>query len=179
MEGEEPQLTEAESGQIIPPMVVSRPALVIPVWVRMLAGIETGVLGASLMCVWLFAHSWWSGEGIFTPANIWATSVYGSSVMRYGPARPYSGLATHFAMACCLGVLFAVLSSRVRRFPVILLLGLFAGVAWYFSLVTWNRWIALYSQQPETFLAYLLFGIVLSRMPSRGVQLAGVLTSTN
>ena len=179
MEGEEPQFSEPTSGQIKPPVIVMAPAIAVPIWVRILAGVETGVLGAGLMCVWLFSHSWWSGAGVLAPANIWATSIHGSAVMRYAPARPYSGLAIHFAMACLVGVIFAVLSSQLRRFPFVLIFSLFASVAWYFLLVSWNRWIALYSQQPETFLAYLLFGIVLSRMPSRSVELAGVLASTD
>ena len=83
----------------------------------------------------------------------------------------------HFAMACVAGGLFSVLAGGIRRFSLVFLLGLAAGAVWYFVLAYWNRWIAVYSPQPETFIAYLLFGIALSRTPSRGVHLAGVLAS--
>jgi hypothetical protein len=179
MEGETPQIVNAESEPWPPLVIVPAPVVVVPAWVRVLAGIETGVLGAALMSAWLFSHSWWTGEGILTPANIWATTMFGGSVMRYGPAHPYSGIAVHFLMACLLSAVFSLVCGRVRRFPVVLLLGLFTAIVWYFLLVSWNRWIAVYSQQPETFLAYLLFGVVLSRAVSRSAHLAGVLASTN
>ena len=118
------------------------------------------------------------GDRVLTAANIWATSIYGSAAMRYYPARPMSGLAVHFAMACVAGSLFSAIAGGVKRFPLVFLLGLAAGAAWYFCLVYWNRWIAVYSPQPETFVAYLLFGIVLSRTPSRCVHLAGVFATT-
>jgi len=179
MDGAEPQFSDSQMDPVVPPVAVSRPAVVVPSWVRILAGIESGALGAALMIVWLFGHSWWNGDRVLTAANIWATSVHGSAVMRYLPAKPVSGLAIHFAMACVVGSLFSLAAGGIKRFSVVFLLGLAAGAAWYLILVYWNRWIAVYSPQPETFIAYLLFGIVLSRTPSRCVHLAGVLATTH
>ncbi len=178
MDGAQPQFNDRQTGQAAPPVFVP-PAAIIPFWIRILAGIESGVLGAGLMVAWLFGQSWWNGDRVLTAANIWATSIYGSAAMRYFPARPIPGLAVHFVMACVAGSLFSAAVGGVRRFPFVFLLGLASGAAWYFSLAYWNRWIALYSPQPETFIAYLLFGIVLSRTPSRCVHLAGVLAATD
>jgi len=179
MEGEQPQLSDTVDEPMPPPSFAPVATAAVPVWVRVLAGIETGVLGAGFMCVWLFAHSWWGGDRFLTPAKIWATTLLGGSVMRYGPGRPLVGLAVHFSLACVVSVVFAVLSVRIRRFPVAVVMGLLAGGCWYFLLVWWNRWIAVYSQQPETFLGFLVFGIVLSRSPSRCIHLAGVLASAD
>ena len=177
MDGDGPQFSNQQSDQMLPPIAVYPAALVVPYWIRILVGIESGVLGACLMLVWLFGHSWWNGDRVLTAANIWATSIYGSAAMRNLPAKPISGLAVHFAMACVAGGLFSAFAGGIRRFPLVFMLGLAAGAVWYFVLVYWNRWIVVYSPQPETFIAYLLFGIVLSRTPSRSVHLAGVLGS--
>ena len=177
MDGSEPQFSDLQT-ELVPPVATLPPIVIIPIWVRILAGIESGVLGAGVMVAWLFGHSWWNGDRVLTAANIWATTIYGSAAMRYFPARPISGLAVHFAMACVAGSLFSAAAGGIKRFPFVFLLGLAAGSLWYFGLVYWNRWIAVYSPQPETFVAYLLFGIVLSRSPSRCVHLAGVFAST-
>ena len=179
MDGEDPQFSVDTGGLLSPPIVAPIPVVTIPLVVRLLAGIETGVLGGSLMAAWMFAHSWWIGERLLAPANIWATSLYGGSVMRYGPSRPLAGFAVQLAMACLVAVAYALAAGGWKRFYLAFLSGLAAGASWYFLLVYWNRWIAVYSPQPETFISYLLFGIVLSRTPLRCIHLAGVLASAD
>jgi hypothetical protein len=181
MDGVEPEFSDPQAEPAnppiaVPPVAILPPSVVIPFGVRILSGIETGALGAGVMAVWLFGNSWLHGDRLLTAANIWATSIYGSAAMRYFPARPISGLAIHVTMACLAGGLFSAAVGNLKRFPVVFLLGLAAGAAWYFGLVYWNPWIAVYSPQPETFIAYLLFGIVLSRTPSRSMYLAGALS---
>ncbi len=182
MDGEERQFSDVPNEpvrdeQLAPPATAPAPAIAIGLLVRILAGIESGIWGAFLMSGWMCAHSWWSGDRFLTPANIWATTLFGSSVMRWAPSRPLSGFALQFTMACIVGVFYALVAAGWKRFYVAFLFGLAVGALWYFLLVYWNRWIAVYSPQPETFIAYLLFGIVLSRTPLRCIHLAGVLAS--
>jgi hypothetical protein len=164
----EPAVTIA----LAPPPPVPSPSL------RLLAGLESGLLGAALMFAWLLIYShidrqyWW---GIL---NLWGAASFGnrSISMGFGIAS-LAGAAHHLFLHGLAGALAGLAIGRLRGFWLPLAAS-FAAAFLCFLLAFHVYWPLLapvvlrVSPQPATAIAYLLYAVALSRASARAFRLA-------
>ena len=138
---------------------------------RVIAGIESGVLGGIFMLGWLALVSVLQGRSAWSMPNLLASTFYGQAALRRGFRwSTLSGVALHVTMSASVGLLFGLAVSGVASRPRVMLLGLGAGVAWYFlSLgLLWthiNPIVPLYGGGSGWFTAHLGLGIFLGSFP--------------
>jgi len=148
-------------------------------FVRALAGIQTGVLGGLAMMSWLAASSALDRQSIWTIPNLLGSVLSGRDVLRRGfGAVTVAGLALHLCVAGVIGSAFGLLVGESRNRLRVALLGILAGLSWYYvsELLFWKKLGALvliYSPQRPMLLGHLIYGFVLAWHP-RGLR--GVLS---
>lgn len=142
---------------------------------RILSGIEAGVIGGLAMLALLAAaamwrrHAWWEG------LNLLGSTFYGRRAFRSSPSlATIAGSAFELVITGAVGAVFGLIFGQMRSRQRLFLLGLLAGVGWYYlaDAVLWDRinpLVPLYSPQPATLL-HALFGACLGYM---GRHLAG------
>src|SRR5437868_15235127 len=98
------------------------------------AGVESGILGGALMLVWLGLLSFLQGRSVWSIPNLLASTFYGEEALRRGFRwTTLSGLALHLIVSAAAGLLFGLAVSRITsRGRRVMLLGIAAGVVWYF-----------------------------------------------
>ena len=106
--------------------------------------------------------------------NLLGSTFYGLRAFRQGASlATLSGTALHFTITGVMGGLFGLVFGGVRQRRRLILLGVLAGVAWYYlaDAVFWSRVNPLvplygpfYSPPAATFLAHALFGACLGYM---------------
>ena len=137
----------------------------------MIAGIESGVLGGMFMLGWLALVSLSQGRSAWSMPNLLASTFYGEAALRRGFRwATLSGVALHVTMSASLGLLFGLAVSGVPSRPRVMLLGIGAGIAWYFlSLgIFWkhvNPMVPLYGGGSGWFTAHVGLGIFLGSFP--------------
>ena len=123
------------------------------------------------MLGWLALLSLAQGRSIWSMPNLLASTFYGEAALRSGfHWATLSGMALHVIMSGAAGLLFGLAVSRVVSRKRVMLLGLAAGVAWYFlSLgIFWrhvNPMVPLYAQGGGLFLAHVWLGLFLGSFP--------------
>src|SRR5438552_4976922 len=136
------------------------------------AGVESGILGGSLMLVWLGLLSLVQGRSVWSVPNLLASTFYGEAALRrVFRWTTLSGVALHVIMSATAGLLFGLAVSGVVSRRRVMLLGVAAGAAWYFlSLgVFWrhvNPIVPLYGSGGGLFLAHLGLGMFLGAFPT-------------
>src|SRR4051812_37646084 len=108
---------------------------------RVLAGLETGIAGGLIMMTWFIFHALLRGLYWWVVPNLLAATLYSGRPFRFGfGIVTVVGLALHLASAGCVGAIFAALFPP-RNPARILLVGLMAGIAWYYLAfgILWNR----------------------------------------
>jgi hypothetical protein len=138
-----------------------------------LAGIEAGVLGGAAMCAWFGLNALVRGAPVWVIPNLASSVLYGRTVLRASFGMPtLAGLAVILALAGAIGLLFGIVvggnGNRVR----ILLLGILAGLVWYYfsQALFWGRLgiLAGLHVSPAVSLAgHLAYGLVLGLYPGR------------
>jgi hypothetical protein len=144
-----------------------------PIFYVILAGLETGVLGGVGMLVLVAAYSAWRHDSVWAFPNLLASAFYGERALtpRLSPAT-VAGIALHVFSSGLAGVLFGLaIRGYAVRFRVFLL-GLLAGVGWYYISygLVWKAvspLVPLYSPDRAIWAGHLLFGAVLGVFPSR------------
>ena len=140
---------------------------------RGLRGLEAGVVGGLAMIALLTSTALLRGYVWWQPANLLGTTFYGTRALRSGPGwATLSGYAFHIVLAGIVGVLFGLACGGFERRRRLVLLGGMAGLIWYFlataAFWTWvNPLVPLYSLQPDTLVAHVLFGACLGRIGQR------------
>lgn len=157
-----------------PSQPAARPKLLL----RVLAGLQVGVTGGLLMLLWFAVHSLILGQRWYATPNLLGSTFFGDHAFRSGVGWvTASGFALHVLASGCVGVIFGLVApasagvSGLRTF----LLGLLAGMLWYYLLFEpfWkivNPWVPLYSSPRTMVVAHLIYGAWLSRW--RGVAAA-------
>jgi len=136
-----------------------------------MAGVEAGVLGGLCMMAWLAILSLFQGRSIWSMPNLLASTFYGEAALRRGFRwTSLSGVALQLIVSAAAGLLFGFAVSGIADRGRVMLLGLAAGVAWYFlSLgVFWryvNPMVPLYARGSGMFLAHVGMGIFLGSFP--------------
>jgi hypothetical protein len=155
----------------------------VPIKMRALAGLETGVIGAALLLGWFTLDAIYQGQHWYAFPNLWSTIFYGQDAfrMRAGWASA-AGIALHFCLLGIAGLAFGVVWRWSSRFYLTLLAGITWSMLWYWWLNFgfWKSFAPLVPRlmpQPATGLAFFLFGVCLSRVPHRGERFAKSLES--
>ena len=145
---------------------------------RLLAGLETGVLGAILLLVWFSLDAVYQGQHWYAFPNLWATLFFGQDAfrMRAGWATA-SGISIHLLLLSLEGAVFGAIWRWSRWFWLTLAAGILWAMLcyWGMNLSLWKNFAPFVPRmmpQPATGLAVLLFGICLSRIPVRAEKLA-------
>jgi hypothetical protein len=144
-----------------------------PYLVFALAGIETGVLGGAAMCAWFTLSAMMRGLPAWVIPNLAASLVYGRTVLRSSFGMPsIVGLAVIIALAGLVGLVFGMLVGAHGNRPRIVLLGIFAGLVWYYfsQALFWRRLGILSGVQVSpvfSMAGHLIFGLVLGLYPQR------------
>jgi hypothetical protein len=134
------------------------------------SGIEAGVIGGLAMLLLMVSGSLLHGQPWLEIPNLLGSTFYGARALRSIVGLPtLSGIALHFVITGAIGGVFGLICRSVRERRRLLLLGLLAGVVWYYlaDAVFWSRvnpLVPLYSPQPATLFAHALFGACLGFM---------------
>ena len=88
-----------------------------------LAGMQSGLVGAFCMVMWLGILAEWQQRNFWIPVNLMASAFYGAGAVRSGFApETVSGLAVYIALYTLLGATLAVvLRDRVSRLRTLLI----------------------------------------------------------
>ena len=137
--------------------------------VRILAGLETGILGGLLMIAWVALASAWDGEPWYEVPNLWASAIWGRiALYRRLSLMTLGGSCFQIVMGSLIGAIFSMIFGTLQGLGRLLPPGLMTGAAW-FILFNWrNRIFAMHAPQPEVLVAYALFGVMLARTGRRG-----------
>ncbi len=142
-----------------------------PFYLRLLAGVETGVLGGVAMLAWFFLSSTLLHHSIWIVPNLLGGVLHQEAVLRRGFSLvTVSGLSLHLFAAGTVGIVFAVLAGGIRSRRRIMLLGVIAGLVWFYfsNALVWRKLGALawvYSSPRMLLVGHLIFGVVLGSYP--------------
>jgi hypothetical protein len=147
---------------------------------RLLAGLESGILGAAVMIAWFAMDSLLESQYWWAMLYLWGASVYHNRVfsMGFGVAT-LAGASTHFFLHGLGGALWSLLAGRISNYWLHLFFSFAAAAAWYWLLM-YTFWpivapvVSRITPLPATFLAYFLFGAALSRSARRARQLSAI-----
>ena len=147
---------------------------------RLLAGVESGVIGAGVMIAWFAMDSFLESQYWWAMLNLWGASVYHNRVFSMGfGAATLAGACTHFFLHGLGGALWALLAARISNYWLHLVFSFAAAGAWY-CILMFTFWPAVapavsrLTPLPASILAYFLFGAALSRNAHRARQLNAV-----
>jgi hypothetical protein len=136
-----------------------------------MAGVEAGVLGGTFMLVWMGLVSSLQGRSVWSVPNLLASTFYGEAALRRGFRwTTLSGLALHLIMAAVAGLVFGLAVGAVANRGRVMVLGLAAGMVWYFlgPDVFWkhvNPIVTPYFSGGGMLLAHLGLGYFLGSFP--------------
>lgn len=143
----------------------------------LLAGLESGMLGATVMIAWFALDSLMERQYWWAMLNLWGAGVYHNRVfsMGFGIAT-LAGGATHFFLHGLGGALWALVAARISGYWTHLLASFLGAAVWYWLLMFafWPSVAPVVSRitpYPATALAYFLFGAALTRNAYRARQL--------
>lgn len=143
----------------------------------LLAGLESGILGAALMIGWFAMDSLWERQYWWAMLNLWGAGVYHNRVfsMGFGVAT-LAGAAMHFFLHGAAGAVWALAASRISNYWLHLLCSFGAAAGFYLFLMHafWPAVAPVVSRitpLPATALAYFLFGAAISRTAHRAREI--------
>lgn len=145
--------------------------------VSLLAGLESGILGAVLMIGWFALDSIWERQYWWAMLNLWGAGVYHNRVfsMGFGVAT-LAGASMHFFLHGTAGALWALAASRISNYWLHLVCS-FAAAAGFYVFLMHAFWpsvapvVSRITPLPATALAYCLFGAAISRTSHRARQI--------
>ena len=165
---------------LLEPAPAPPPVFVPPLLPRLLAGLESGVLGAAVMMAWFALDSVLERQYWWAMLNLWGAGVYHNRVFSMGLGiATIAGASMHFFLHGVGGVLWAVAGARMSNYWLHLAGSFVAAAVWY-SVLMHAFWPAVapvvsrISPRFPTLLAYFLFGAALSRNARRARQLSSI-----
>jgi hypothetical protein len=139
---------------------------------RAASGLEAGIVGGVAMFVVLVVFSLLRGRVWWETPNLLGSTFYGSRAFRSGVSMAtLSGTAFHLVITGTLGTLFGLACGALARQRLVLL-GIVAGVFWYYfaDAVLWrqiNPLVPLYTFAPGAIVSHGVFGACLGYMGQR------------
>lgn len=136
---------------------------------HLLAGLETGVVAALAMLVWLGVSELWYRKTFWNTPNLLAATFYGESALRNRfTVHTFSGLALFFLIYGSLGMLFGLVMQDRRRSLRLTCIGILSALAWYYLVFGWagKNWdplLVLYTNDRPMFAGHVLYGMLLGR----------------
>src|SRR5215471_5822853 len=109
-------------------MDAAMPKMRVSALAALLAGLQSGLIGALSMLAWLGIVAEWQQRNFWIPVNLMASAFYGPAAIHSGFAtETVSGLAVYVALYSGLGALLALaLRDRVGRGAAVLIGMIFA-----------------------------------------------------
>ncbi|MCU0245219.1 MAG: hypothetical protein MUC42_01515 [Bryobacter sp.] len=139
---------------------------------RLLAGLQSGLVGALILGLWFVAWSRFSGHSAHTFPNLLSWVFYGvDSLTPYFGFHTCAGWALHGVLCMGLGMIVAALARPHWGIVRHSLLGLVVAILWWQAgnQLIWQKLdppFALYSSTQPFFLgAYILYGCCLGLIP--------------
>src|SRR5260370_25051354 len=129
----------------------------------LLTGLETGVLAALAMLVWLGISAAWYRKSFWTTPNLLAATFYGESALRNRfTVHTFAGLALYFLIYGSLGMLFGLAIQDRHPSLRITCIGILFAIGWYYLVFGWmgERWdplLVLYTHDRPMFARHVLF----------------------
>ena len=123
------------------------------------------------MLIWLGLLSFLQGRSVWSIPNLLASTFYGEVALRRGFRwTTLSGVALHLVMTAIVGLVFGLAVGGATNRSRVMLLGLAAGLTWYFLGldVFWkhvNPMVSPYFQGSGMLLAHLGLGYSLGSFP--------------
>ena len=143
-----------------------------PALASLLAGLQSGLIGALSMLAWLGIAAALQQRNFWIPVNLMASAFYGAGAIHSGFAREtVSGLAVYVALYSGMGAVLALaLRDRWRRGRTVLAAILFA-LAWYYLSfrLLWRSvmpLVALLHVERTTLFGHLIYGAVMGGYPA-------------
>src|SRR5262249_34458974 len=136
-----------------------------------MAGVEAGVLGGLFMRAWLATLSLLQGRVLLCMPDFLASTFFWEAALRRGfLLSSLSAVALHVIVSAMAGLLFGLAVGGIVNRGRVMLLGLAAGVAWYFLSVGFfwnyvNPMVPLYSRGSGMLVAHLGLGVFLGSFP--------------
>jgi hypothetical protein len=156
-----------------PVFVPGRTALV-------MAGLESGVMGAVVMMAWFLLDAWLERQYWWAMLNLWGAGVYQSRVLSMGlGVATLAGGATHIFLHGLAGVVWSLAGARIGNYW-LQVVGAFVAAGVVYVVLMYGFWpvvapvVERLSPRPATPLAYILFGAALSRSAHRARELSVV-----
>jgi len=137
---------------------------------RAASGLEAGIIGGLAMLSVLISFSLLRGRVWWESPNLLGSTFYGLRAFRTGVGMAtLSGLALHLVITGTVGVVFGLICGAMAGRSRLFLVGLTAGVGWYYlaNALLWskiNPWVPLYTFPPAALLSHGVFGACLGWM---------------
>lgn len=136
---------------------------------RLLAGLETGVLGGLISFVWLSTFCVFYNERLYFAGNLIGSTVLGQQALSLGLGKAtLAGVALHLIVCGVLGLVqgFALRGALLRSHGAAMLLGLSLALLLFGVARRVNPMLWIESPRLSLFLSCLVFGVCLSRFPN-------------
>jgi hypothetical protein len=143
----------------------------------LLIGLETGVLAALAMLLWLGVSAMWYRKSFWTSCNLLAAIFYGESALRNRfTVHTLAGLALFLLIYGFLGMLFGLAIQDRHAGVRITFLGILMATGWYYLSFgwIWKKWdplLILYTHDRSMFAGHVLYGAMLGRYPRNRLAL--------
>jgi hypothetical protein len=137
---------------------------------RAASGLEAGVVGGLAMLSVLIVFSLLRGRVWWETPNLLGSTFYGLRAFRSGVSMAtLSGVAFHLVITGTVGVVFGLLCGAMQGRSRLLLVGVAAGVFWYYlaNALLWrqiNPLIPVYTFVPAALASHGVFGACLGWM---------------
>lgn len=137
---------------------------------RVLAGIETGVLGGLAMFAWLAFSSLVELRSAWVVPNFLGAVLAGAAPIERGFSwLTVSGLGLHLSVAGAVGLLFGLALADSENRLRVTLLGFLAGLLLYYGsqYLFWRKgYVLAYLPPRPALLAWLIYGLALGFAPA-------------
>jgi hypothetical protein len=146
-----------------------------------LAGLQAGMVGVLWMFFCFWAGALWTGGGIWSVPNLFATLFHGRFAYQNEFFRStWAGIAVIVVIYGAIGALWGLV-WRARRPALFSFIGAIVGLGIYYVFfdLVWpqvNLLIADYTPPREMQLAHILWGVALTKSPAYARRIATALT---
>lgn len=131
---------------------------------RVANGLEAGIVGGVAMLSVLVTSSLLRGHVWWESANLLGSTFYGIRAFRLGVGMAtLSGIAFHLVITGTVGILFGIACGAMAGRSRLFLVGLVAGLVWYYlaDALLWseiNPLVPRYTFVPAALVAHAVFG---------------------
>ena len=148
-----------------------RPASVFLLW-RLLAGLQTGIVGGLAVVVFHMLDGVLRGEGLWAFPNLISSVFFPARALSVSLRwQTLSGFGLHFLISGILGVVFSIVLARYLYKPGrCRLIAMLLSLGWYYAAFRYlwpalNPAVVVYQPFPGMLLGHVLFGVCMGLYP--------------